>query len=182
MRNLIIRTSSSGEIMLIVVFKDDKEKRERLLNFIAGEFPQITSLLYVVNEKANDTIMDQEIVTWKGNDCIYEEMEGLKFKIGPKSFYQTNSEQAYRLYTIVREFAQLSGDELVYDLYTGTGTIANFLARSARKIIGIEYIPEAIEDAIENSKLNCIDNAFSLPAISKMCSRLILLPNMECPM
>lgn len=161
MRNLIIRTSSSGEIMLIVVFfKDDKEKRERLLNFIADEFPQITSLLYVVNEKANDTIMDQEIVTWKGNDCIYEEMEGLKFKIGPKSFYQTNSEQAYRLYTIVREFAQLSGDELVYDLYTGTGTIANFLARSARKIIGIEYIPEAIEDAIENSKLNCIDNAF----------------------
>jgi len=95
MRNLIIRTSSSGEIMLIVVFfKDDKEKRERLLNFIADEFPQITSLLYVVNEKANDTIMDQEIVTWKGNDCIYEEMEGLKFKIGPKSFYQTNSEQA----------------------------------------------------------------------------------------
>ncbi|NMB49953.1 MAG: 23S rRNA (uracil(1939)-C(5))-methyltransferase RlmD [Bacteroidales bacterium] len=161
MRNLIIRTSSSGEIMLIVVFfKDDKEKRERLLNFIADEFPQITSLLYVINGKANDTIMDQEIVTWKGNDCIYEEMEGLKFKIGPKSFYQTNSEQAYNLYKIVREFAQLSGNELVYDLYTGTGTIANFLARKARKIIGIEYVPEAIENAMENSKLNRIDNTF----------------------
>ena len=161
MRNLIIRTSSSGEIMLIVVFfKDDKEKRERLLNFIADEFPHITSLLYVINGKANDTIMDQEIVTWKGNDCIYEEMEGLKFKIGPKSFYQTNSEQAYNLYKIVREFAQLSGNELVYDLYTGTGTIANFLARKARKIIGIEYVPEAIENAMENSKLNRIDNTF----------------------
>jgi 23S rRNA (uracil1939-C5)-methyltransferase len=161
MRNLIIRTSSSGEIMLIVVFfKDDKEKRERLLNFIADEFPQITSLLYVINGKANDTIMDQEIVTWKGNNCIYEEMEGLKFKIGPKSFYQTNSEQAYNLYKIVREFAQLSGNELVYDLYTGTGTIANFLARKARKIIGIEYVPEAIENAMENSKLNRIDNTF----------------------
>jgi 23S rRNA (uracil1939-C5)-methyltransferase len=104
--------------------------------------------------------MDQEIVTWKGNDCIYEEMEGLKFKIGPKSFYQTNSEQAYNLYKIVREFAQLSGNELVYDLYTGTGTIANFLARKARKIIGIEYVPEAIENAMENSKLNRIDNTF----------------------
>ena len=161
MRNLIIRTSSTSEIMLIVVFfKDDKGKREKLLNFIADEFPQITSLLYVINEKANDTIMDQEIVTWKGNDCIYEEMEGLKFKIGPKSFYQTNSEQAYNLYKIVREFAQLSGNELVYDLYTGTGTIANFLARKARKIIGIECVPEAIEDAMENSKLNRIDNTF----------------------
>ncbi len=161
MRNLIIRTSSTSEIMLIVVFfKDDKEKREKLLNFIADEFPQITSLLYVINEKANDTIMDQEIVTWKGNDCIYEEMEDLKFKIGPKSFYQTNSEQAYNLYKIVREFAQLSGNELVYDLYTGTGTIANFLAQKARKIIGIECVPEAIEDAMENSKLNRIDNTF----------------------
>lgn len=161
MRNLIIRTSSTSEIMLIVVFfKDDKEKREKLLNFIADEFPQITSLLYVINGKANDTIMDQEIVTWKGNDCIYEEMEDLKFKIGPKSFYQTNSEQAYNLYKIVREFAQLSGNELVYDLYTGTGTIANFLAQKARKIIGIECVPEAIEDAMENSKLNRIDNTF----------------------
>lgn len=161
MRNLIIRTTSTGEVMLIVAFfKECKEKREKLLNFIADEFPQITSLLYVINEKANDTITDQEIMTWKGNDCIYEEMEGLKFKIGPKSFYQTNSEQAYNLYTIVREFARLSGDESIYDLYTGTGTIANFLARRAKKVIGIEYVPEAIEDAIENSRLNRIDNTF----------------------
>ena len=161
MRNLIIRTTSTGEVMLIVAFfNENKEKREKLLNFISDEFPQITSLLYVINEKANDTITDQKIVTWKGNDCIYEEMEGLKFKIGPKSFYQTNSEQAYNLYKIVREFARLSGDELVYDLYTGTGTIANFLARSAKKVIGVEYVPEAIEDAIENSRLNRIDNTF----------------------
>jgi len=161
MRNLIIRTTSTGEVMLIVAFfNENKEKREKLLNFISDEFPQITSLLYVINEKANDTITDQKIVTWKGNDCIYEEMEGMKFKIGPKSFYQTNSEQAYNLYKIVREFARLSGDELVYDLYTGTGTIANFLARSAKKVIGVEYVPEAIEDAIENSRLNRIDNTF----------------------
>jgi 23S rRNA (uracil1939-C5)-methyltransferase len=161
MRNLIIRTTSTGEVMLIVAFfKENKEKREKLLNFISNEFPQITSLLYVINEKANDTITDQEIITWKGNDCIYEEMEGLKFKIGPKSFYQTNSEQAYNLYKIVREFARLSGDESIYDLYTGTGTIANFLARGAKKVIGIEYVPEAIEDAIENSRLNRIDNTF----------------------
>lgn len=161
MRNLIIRTTSTGEVMLIVAFfNENKEKREKLLNFISDEFPQITSLLYVINEKANDTITDQKIVTWKGNDCIYEEMEGMKFKIGPKSFYQTNSEQAYNLYKIVREFAQLSGDELVYDLYTGTGTIANFLARSAKKVVGIEYVPEAIDDAIENSRLNRIDNTF----------------------
>ena len=161
MRNLIIRTTSTGEVMLIVAFfNENKEKREKLLNFISDEFPQITSLLYVINEKANDTITDQKIVTWKGNDCIYEEMEGLKFKIGPKSFYQTNSEQAYNLYKIVREFARLSGDELVYDLYTGTGTIANFLARSAKKVIGVEYVPEAIDDAIENSRLNRIDNTF----------------------
>jgi len=161
MRNLIIRTTSTGEVMLIVAFfNENKEKREKLLNFISDEFPQITSLLYVINEKANDTITDQKIVTWKGNDCIYEKMEGLKFKIGPKSFYQTNSEQAYNLYKIVREFARLSGDELVYDLYTGTGTIANFLARSAKKVVGIEYVPEAIDDAIENSRLNCIENTF----------------------
>jgi len=161
MRNLIIRTTSTGEVMLIVAFfKENKEKREKLLNFISNEFPQITSLLYVINEKANDTITDQEIITWKGNDCIYEEMEGLKFKIGPKSFYQTNSEQAYNLYKIVREFSRLSGDESIYDLYTGTGTIANFLARGAKKVIGIEYVPEAIEDAIENSRLNRIDNTF----------------------
>ncbi|GHT56110.1 23S rRNA (uracil-5-)-methyltransferase RumA [Bacteroidia bacterium] len=159
MRNIIIRTSSTGEVMLIVVFfEDDQDKREALLNHIAGKFPAITSLIYILNEKANDTITDREIHVFKGNDCIYEEMEGLKFKIGPKSFYQTNSEQAYNLYRIARDFAGLTGNELVYDLYTGTGTIANFIARQARRVIGIEYVPEAIEDARINSGINGIDN------------------------
>jgi 23S rRNA (uracil1939-C5)-methyltransferase len=130
LRNIIIRTSSTGEVMLIVVFyENDKYKREALLNHIVGLFPAITSLIYIVNEKANDTITDQETVVFKGKDFIYEEMEGLKFKIGPKSFYQTNSEQACNLYRIARDFAGLTGNELVYDLYTGTGTIANFIAR-----------------------------------------------------
>lgn len=159
MRTLIIRTSSTGELMVIVVFYDDeKEQQEDLLNAIAEKFPQITSLLYIVNQKANDTITDQEVLTWRGNDYIYEEMEGLKFKIGPKSFYQTNSEQAYNLYKITRDFAGLTGDELVYDLYTGTGTIANFVARDARKVIGIEYVEDAIEDAKFNSQNNNIEN------------------------
>lgn len=159
MRTLIIRTSSTGELMVIVVFyDDDKEKHEDVLNAIAEQFPQITSLLYIINQKANDTITDQEVLTWKGNDYIYEEMEGLKFKIGPKSFYQTNSEQAYNLYKITRDFAGLTGDELVYDLYTGTGTIANFVARYARKVVGIEYVEDAIEDAKFNSQNNKIEN------------------------
>ena len=159
MRTLIIRNTSIGEWMLIVVFyEDDTEKREQLLTYLADEFPQITSLLYIINQKANDTITDQEVHVWRGRDYIVEEMEGLKFKIGPKSFYQTNSRQAYNLYKIAREFAQLSGNELVYDLYTGTGTIANFVSRSAKKVIGIEYVPEAIEDAKENSRLNGIEN------------------------
>lgn len=159
MRTLIIRTSSIGELMVIVVFyDDDKEKHEDVLNAIAEKFPQITSLLYIINQKANDTITDQEVLTWKGNDYIYEEMEGLKFKIGPKSFYQTNSEQAYNLYKITRDFAGLTGDELVYDLYTGTGTIANFVARNARKVVGIEYVEDAIEDAKFNSQNNKIEN------------------------
>jgi len=159
MRNIIIRTSTTGELMLIVVFYDDeKEQREDLLNAIAQEFPQITALLYIVNQKANDTITDQEVLVWRGNDFIYEEMEGLKFKIGPKSFYQTNSEQAYNLYKITRDFAQLTGNELVYDLYTGTGTIANFVAKKAKKVIGIEYVADAIEDAKVNSANNEIDN------------------------
>lgn len=159
MRTLIIRTSSTGELMVIVVFyDDDKEKHEDVLNAIAEQFPQITSLLYIINQKANDTITDQEVLTWKGNDYIYEEMEGLKFKIGPKSFYQTNSEQAYNLYKITRDFAGLTGDELVYDLYTGTGTIANFVARNARKVVGIEYVEDAIEDAKFNSQNNKIEN------------------------
>lgn len=159
MRNLIVRTTSTGEVMLIVVFfKEDREKRERLLNFIAGEFPQITSLLYIINGKANDTISDQKVITWKGRDYVYEEMEELRFKIGAKSFYQTNSRQAYNLYKVARDFAHLSGNELVYDLYTGTGTIANFIARNVKKVIGIEYVPEAIEDARINSQINRIGN------------------------
>lgn len=159
MRNLIVRTSTTGELMVIVVFYDDeKEQQEDLLTAVATEFPQITSLLYIVNQKANDTITDQEVLVWKGNDCIYEEMEGLKFKIGPKSFYQTNSEQAYNLYKIARDFANLSGDELVYDLYTGTGTIANFVASKAKKVVGIEYVEDAILDARVNSQINKIDN------------------------
>lgn len=159
MRTLIVRTSTTGELMVIVVFYDDeKEKHEDLLSAIANQFPQITSLLYIINQKANDTITDQGVLTWKGNDYIYEKMEGLKFKIGPKSFYQTNSEQAYNLYKITRDFAGLTGNELVYDLYTGTGTIANFVASKARKVVGIEYVEDAIEDAKFNSQNNKIEN------------------------
>ena len=159
MRTLIIRTTSTGELMVIVVFfQDDEKRREMLMQHLADTFPQITSLLYIINEKKNDTITDQEVITWKGNDCIFEEMEGLKFKIGPKSFYQTNSEQAYNLYKVTRDFAQLSDTDLVYDLYTGTGTIANFIARSAKKVVGIEYVEEAIDDAKENSAANGIKN------------------------
>ena len=159
MRTLMIRNSSIGEWMVIVVFyEDDVEKRGRLLEHVAAQFPQITSLLYIINQKANDTITDQEVLVWKGRDHIIEEMEGLRFRIGPKSFYQTNSEQAYHLYGVARSFAQLTGDELVYDLYTGTGTIANFVARNAREVIGIEYVEEAIEDARVNSQINGIEN------------------------
>ena len=162
MRNLIIRTSSIGELMLIVVARIDNdaemEKLMTLMQFVADKFPQITSLQYVINNKVNDSIGDLDTFTFKGRDHIFEEMEGLKFKIGPKSFYQTNSEQAYKLYKVARGFAQLTGNELVYDLYTGTGTIANFVSRQARQVIGIEYVPEAIEDAKVNSQINGIDN------------------------
>lgn len=159
MRTLMIRTASTGDLMVVVVFyHEDRDKREALLAYIADKFPQITSLLYVINEKCNDTITDQDVLVFKGKDHIIEEMEGLKFKVGPKSFYQTNSEQAYNLYKVARSFAQLTGNELVYDLYTGTGTIANFISRQAKKVIGIEYVPEAIEDAKINSDLNRIDN------------------------
>jgi len=159
LRTMMVRTTSTGELMVIMVFfYEDKETQDALLKHIADRFPQITSLLYIINSKANDTITDQEVLVFKGNECIYEEMEGLKFKIGPKSFYQTNSEQAYELYKIARNFAGLTGNELVYDLYTGTGTIANFVAHQAKQVIGIEYVPEAIEDASVNSKLNSIDN------------------------
>ncbi|MDX8341181.1 23S rRNA (uracil(1939)-C(5))-methyltransferase RlmD [Draconibacterium sp. IB214405] len=159
LRTLIIRTSTTGELMVILsFFYEDESVREALLNAVKEEFPEITSLLYVINSKGNDTITDQEIKVFSGRDYILEEMEGLSFKIGPKSFYQTNSEQAYELYKVTRDFAELSGDEVVYDLYTGTGTIANFVARKARKVVGIEYVPEAIEDAKVNSALNEIDN------------------------
>ncbi|MCK9343086.1 MAG: 23S rRNA (uracil(1939)-C(5))-methyltransferase RlmD [Massilibacteroides sp.] len=159
MRTLMIRTTSTGDLMVVVIFfHEDVEKREALLNYVAEQFPQITSLLYVINEKKNDTITDQEVLVFKGKDHICEKMEGLTFKIGPKSFYQTNSEQAYNLYKIVRDFAQLTGEESVYDLYTGTGTIANFIAKKAKKVIGIEYVPEAIEDAKVNSAINHITN------------------------
>lgn len=159
LRNLIIRMSSTGEIMTIFqFFKEDLEKREGLLNHIAEKFPEITSLLYCINPKGNETIFDLDIITYKGNDCIYEYMEGLKFKIGPKSFYQTNSAQAYELYKVTRDFANISEDDLVYDLYTGTGTIAQFVSRKAKKVVGVEFVPEAIEDAKENAKNNNIDN------------------------
>jgi 23S rRNA (uracil1939-C5)-methyltransferase len=159
MRNLIVRTTSTGQKMVIVVFfREETASREALLNHLLNEFPEITSLIYVINNKANDTIFDRETVVYQGSAYIVEKMEELQFIIGPKSFYQTNSEQAYRLYSLVREFAGLQGNELVYDLYTGTGTIANFLARQCRKVIGIEYIPEAIEDARANAELNGIKN------------------------
>lgn len=159
LRNVIIRTSSTGEIMVVVsFFKNETHKIGALLTMLNERFPEITSLMYVVNEKGNDTILDQDILLYKGNDHIFEEMEGLRFKIGPKSFYQTNSEQAYKLYCVARDFAQLTGNEVVYDLYTGTGTIANFVAASAKKVVGIEYVPEAIADAKVNAEINNISN------------------------
>ncbi len=162
LRNLIVRTSTTGELMVILVCKiETEEQMERyreLLQYVAETFPEITSLLYIINNKVNDTITDLEVHTFRGNDHIYEEMEGLRFKVGPKSFYQTNSEQAYELYKVARHFAGLTGNELVYDLYTGTGTIANFVARQARQVVGIEYVPEAIEDAKVNSAINGITN------------------------
>ena len=162
MRNLIIRTASTGELMVIVVARVEGNAEMQqfltLMEFVKQTFPQITSLQYVINNKVNDAIGDLEVMLYSGRDHIFEEMEGLRFKIGPKSFYQTNSEQAYQLYKVARYFAQLTGDELVYDLYTGTGTIANFVSRQARKVIGIEYVPEAIEDAKVNSAVNGIEN------------------------
>ena len=162
LRTLILRNNHKGELMLIVVFgteiKNEKLKINNFLEFLHTEFPEIISLLYVENTKFNDTIGDLEVKCYFGQDHIMEEMEGLLFKVGPKSFYQTNTEQAYELYKVAREFAELSGNELVYDLYTGTGTIANFVARQARQVIGIEYVPEAIEDAKVNSSINDIQN------------------------
>ncbi|SEM17878.1 23S rRNA m(5)U-1939 methyltransferase [Maribacter orientalis] len=159
LRTLMIRTSSNGEIMVLIqFFENDENKRELLLNHLSITFPEITSLLYVINPKQNDTIYDQEIICFAGRDHIFEEMEGLKFKINAKSFYQTNSEQAYELYKITRNFADLKGDELVYDLYTGTGTIAQFVSKKAKKVVGIESVPEAILDAKANAVRNNINN------------------------
>ena len=162
LRDVIIRNSNTGEWMVIIQFHYDETGGEKealgLLQHIADKFSNISALLYLNNQKCNDTIGDQEILVFKGNDHIFETMEDLKFKVGPKSFYQTNTEQAYHLYCVARELANLKGDELVYDLYTGTGTIANFVAKKARKVIGIEYVPEAIEDAKINSEVNHIDN------------------------
>lgn len=159
LRTLMIRTASTGEVMVLIqFFYDDKAKRELLLDFLAERFPMITSLQYVVNGKANDTIYDQDVVLYKGRDYILEEMEGLKFSINAKSFYQTNSDQAYELYKITREYAGLTGNELVYDLYTGTGTIAQFVSKAAKKVIGVEAVPEAIEDAKINAERNNITN------------------------
>ena len=159
LRNLIVRTSETGEVMVIVVFNENNsEIIEGLLAHLKEQFPQITALLYVINPKFNDTINDLDIHVFHGKDHMLEKMEDLFFKVGPKSFYQTNSKQAYQLYSITRNFADIKSDEVVYDLYTGTGTIANFVARQAKKVVGIEYVPEAIEDAKENSRLNGIEN------------------------
>ena len=158
-RNMFVRTAENGDVMLIMCFyEDDVAKRTALLDAVSAAFPEITSLYYVINRKLNDSISDQECILYKGEDSIYEEMEGLRFKIGPKSFYQTNTRQAYRLYSVAREFADLKGNEVVYDLYTGTGTIAQFVSSKASKVIGIEYVPEAIEDAVTNAANNGITN------------------------
>ena len=162
LRSIMIRNSNSGELMLLVQFRIENEQERGqamgLMRHLADSFPQITSLLYVDNHKCNDTFADQTVIIFKGNEFIFEMMEDLKFKVGPKSFYQTNTDQAFNLYKVARDFAQLSGDELVYDLYTGTGTIANFVAKKARKVVGIEYVEDAIMDAKVNSQINGIDN------------------------
>ena len=156
LRTLIIRSNHKGEVMLIVVWGEAPDMR--LMEYLQQTFPEIVSLLYVVNQKLNDTISDQEVHVFAGQDHIMEQMEDLQFKVGPKSFYQTNTEQAYELYKVARSFAELTGNELVFDLYTGTGTIANFVAHQAKQVIGIEYVPEAIEDAKVNARLNRLDN------------------------
>jgi len=159
LRTLMIRTSTTGDLMVLVqFFHEDKVNLELLMEAIGNEFSEITSLLYVVNSKGNDTLYDQDVICFKGEDHIFEEMEGLRFKINAKSFYQTNSEQAYELYKITRDFAELTGNEIVFDLYTGTGTIAQFISKKAKKVIGIESVPDAIDAAKENAKLNNIKN------------------------
>ena len=163
LRGMMLRNSATGELMLLMQFhwtsQHEQQEAMALMQHLSEKFSEVTSLLYVNNLKANDTVGDLDIQTFAGTDFIYETMEGLRFKVGPKSFYQTNTEQAYELYSVARKFAALTGSELVYDLYTGTGTIANFVARQARAVVGIEYVPEAIEDAKVNAELNQIDNA-----------------------
>lgn len=159
MRTMVVRTASTGEVMVIVVFNEnDRERIDALMSYLRDEFKEITSLIYMVNDKWNDSLGDREPICFAGKDHIIEEMEGLRFKVGPKSFYQTNSEQAYELYKVARDFAEISEEDTLYDLYTGTGTIANFCARRAGRVVGVEYVPEAIEDAVINSRLNNIDN------------------------
>lgn len=162
LRSMMIRTSTTGEVMLLIQARvecdGDMVQLQKVLAFVAAGFPEVSSLLYVVNNKCNDTFGDLEVHTFKGTDVIYEEMEGLRFKVGPKSFYQTNSAQAYNLYKVARSFAALTGSEVVYDLYTGTGTIANFVAAKAKKVVGIEYVEDAIIDARVNAELNGFDN------------------------
>lgn len=159
LRNLIVRNNLDGDVMVIVVFfRDDRKEREKLLDFLLEKIPRITSLMYIINSKKNDSLGDQEPILYSGNDHLIENMGGLKFRIGPKSFYQTNTRQAYELYKTVLQYAGLTGKEVVYDLYTGTGTIANFVAGKAAKVVGIEYVDEAIKDARQNSELNGIDN------------------------
>ena len=159
MRTMVVRTASTGEIMVIVVFNEnDRERIDALMSYLKEEFKEITSLIYMVNDKWNDSLGDREPICFAGKDHIIEQMEGLQFKVGPKSFYQTNSEQAYELYKVARDFAELGDEDTLYDLYTGTGTIANFCARRAKRVVGVEYVPEAIEDAKVNSMINGIDN------------------------
>ncbi|MCK5824868.1 MAG: 23S rRNA (uracil(1939)-C(5))-methyltransferase RlmD [Ichthyobacteriaceae bacterium] len=159
LRTMMVRTSSTGDIMVVIQFaREDVEQREAVLNNLAEKFPNITALMYTINSKGNDSIYDLDIISYKGQDHIFEEMEGLRFKIGPKSFYQTNSKQAYELYKITRDFAGLTGNEIVYDLYTGTGTIAQFVAKKAKKVVGVEAVPDAIADAKINAENNGIDN------------------------
>lgn len=162
LRNMMIRTSATHEIMLLIQFcihtDEEHEQAMSVMEYVKATFPEVTSLLWVNNLKCNDTIGDLDIQTYHGTDFIYETMENLRFKVGPKSFYQTNTEQAYELYKVARKFAKLTGKELVYDLYTGTGTIANFVAHQAKQVVGIEYVPEAIEDAKVNAQINQLDN------------------------
>lgn len=171
LRTLMIRIASTGQVMAVMVFgSDEPEQINALLDAVAAEFPEITSLQYVINTKLNDTIADQDVLIYKGAPYIEEEMEGLRFRVGPKSFYQTNSRQAERLYNVARDFAELSGDELVYDLYTGTGTIANFVASRAYKVIGIEYVEDAIRDARVNSEANGINNTIFYSKRHERCA------------